>query len=106
MKKRKTLTRLLCAAVSVATVAAAGGMALADETNAVEIEEPAEIVEEQPEAEEATEEVDVIADETETAEAPEEVTEEDALEAEEITEEVEVTEDEIIVEVIDEGNEM
>ena len=102
MKKRKTLTRLLCTAVSVATVAAAGGMALADETDAVEIEEPAEIVEEQPEAEEATEEVDVIADETEAAEAPEEVTEEDALEAEEIIEEVEVTEDEIIVEVIDE----
>ena len=53
MKKRKTLTRLLCATVSVATVAAVGGMALADETDVVEVEEPAEIVEEQPDAEEA-----------------------------------------------------
>ena len=33
MKKRKTLTRLLCATVSVATVAAVGGMALADESS-------------------------------------------------------------------------
>ena len=100
MKKRKTLTRLLCATVSVATVAAVGGMALADETDVVEVEEPAEIVEEQPDAEEAeaAEEAEVIADETEAEET--EAPEEEALEAEEVVEEVEVTEDEVIVEVI------
>ena len=98
MKKRKTFTRLLCAAVSVATAAAIGGVALADETDVAEVEEPSEIVEEQPEADEA----EVIADETEAeeTEAPEEVSEEDALEAEEIIDEVEVIEDEVIVDVI------
>ena len=98
MKKRKTLTRLLCATVSVATVATLGGMALADETEAVEVEET-EIVEEQPDAEEA----EVIADETEAEETEAEETEapaEEASEEEEIIEEVEVTEDEVIADVI------
>ena len=91
MKKRKTLTRLLCAAVSVATAAAIGGVALADETDVAEVEEPSEIVEEQPEADEA----EVIADETEAeeTEAPEEVSEEDALEAEEIIDDTVTAED-------------
>ena len=69
MKKRKTFTRLLCTAVSVATVATLGGMALADETEAVEVEETAGIVEEQPEAEET--EAEAISEETEAEETEE-----------------------------------